>query len=150
MMDYCHAPTPYLIGVHSSIYARLLEEVGTSIMDDGISIFDIDSKVKSNPAYWALTQLLGLLQCHQGRGFGVNTKKDTERTRSKLEKLGHFCRSRNKRGFHNVPGATAGQLYARFHWQFLLKRPLCPIALRSQHERFCRAPNPGLVSLARL
>lgn len=48
MMDYCHAPTPYLIGVHSSIYARLLEEVGTSIMDDGISIFDIDSKVKSS------------------------------------------------------------------------------------------------------
>jgi len=44
MLDYCHAPTPYLIGVHSSIYTRLLEEVGTSIADDDISIFDIDSK----------------------------------------------------------------------------------------------------------
>ena len=54
MLDYCHAPTPYLIGVHSSIYTRLLEEVGTSIADDDISIFDIDSKAPTGSFFLVL------------------------------------------------------------------------------------------------
>ena len=44
MLDYCHAPTPYLIGVHSSIFERLMSEVGNSIIDENISILDIDKK----------------------------------------------------------------------------------------------------------
>ena len=44
LMDYCHAPTPYLIGVHSTIYSRLLAELGGTIVDDNISILDIDHK----------------------------------------------------------------------------------------------------------
>ena len=43
-MDYCHAPTPYLIGVHSTIYSKLLTELGGTIVDENISILDIDHK----------------------------------------------------------------------------------------------------------
>ena len=43
MLDYCHAPTPYLIGVHSSLYQRLIEDVGQSMIDEGIAVLDIDA-----------------------------------------------------------------------------------------------------------
>ena len=39
MLDYCHAPTPYLIGVHSSLYQRLIEDVGQSMIDEGIASY---------------------------------------------------------------------------------------------------------------
>lgn len=44
MIDYCHAPTPYLIGVHSSLYQRLIEDVGQTMVQEGISILDIDNQ----------------------------------------------------------------------------------------------------------
>ena len=44
MLDYCHAPTPYLIGVHSSLYQRLIEDVGHTMVEDGIAILDIDNQ----------------------------------------------------------------------------------------------------------
>jgi hypothetical protein len=44
MIDYCQAPTPYLIGVHSSLYQTLIEDVGQNMIEDGICILDIDNQ----------------------------------------------------------------------------------------------------------
>lgn len=44
MMDYASAPTPYIIGVHSSLYPNLLDKIGTSIVEDGICVLNIDEK----------------------------------------------------------------------------------------------------------
>ena len=44
LMDYASAPTPYIIGVHSSLYQSLLDKVGSSIVDDGVCVLDIDQQ----------------------------------------------------------------------------------------------------------
>lgn len=44
LMDYASAPTPYIIGVHSSLYKSLLDKVGSSIVEDGVCVFDIDQQ----------------------------------------------------------------------------------------------------------
>ena len=44
LMDYASAPTPYIIGVHQSLYQSLLDKVGSSIVDDGVCVLDIDQQ----------------------------------------------------------------------------------------------------------
>ena len=44
LMDYASAPTPYIIGVHSSLYQKLLDRVGSSIVEDGVCVLDIDQQ----------------------------------------------------------------------------------------------------------
>ena len=44
LMDYASAPTPYMIGVHSSLYQSLLDKVGSSIVEDGVCVLDLDQQ----------------------------------------------------------------------------------------------------------